>query len=66
MCKNFQVKAIPFVNVMNILAGERARYAAHQTHRFFTANDEFMRILFSGKLPLYESSSPRVIFHKIS
>jgi hypothetical protein len=38
---------------MNILAGERARYAAHQTHRFFTANDEFMRILFSGKLPLY-------------
>jgi hypothetical protein len=47
------VKAIPFVNVMNILAGERARYAAHQTHRFFTANDEFMRILFSGKLPLY-------------
>ncbi|XP_065924846.1 uncharacterized protein [Magallana gigas] len=50
---SFSVKAIPFSKILNIIAVERAKYAAIETHRFFTANEDFVRILYSGKLPNY-------------
>ncbi|XP_062590634.1 uncharacterized protein LOC134252229 isoform X2 [Saccostrea cucullata] len=50
---SFSVKSIPFSKILNIIAVERAKYAAIETHRFFTANDDFVRILYSGKLPNY-------------
>ena len=46
-----RIKAIPFTKVLNILAGERSKYAAIEAHRFFTTNDEFIKVLYSGKLP---------------
>ncbi|XP_060576610.1 uncharacterized protein LOC132733899 [Ruditapes philippinarum] len=45
------VKAIPFSRVLSIIANERSRYAALETHRFFTTNHEFVKLLYSGKLP---------------
>eukprot|EP00105_Crassostrea_gigas_P038804 XP_019922952.1 PREDICTED: uncharacterized protein LOC105328713 isoform X1 [Crassostrea gigas] len=50
---SFSVKSIPFSKILNIIAVERAKYAAIETHRFFTANEDFVRILYSGKLPNY-------------
>ena len=47
------VKAIPFSKILNVIANERAKYAAIETHRFFTSNDDFMKILYSGRLPSY-------------
>ncbi|KAK3096086.1 hypothetical protein FSP39_022946 [Pinctada imbricata] len=47
------VKAIPFSRILNVIANERAKYAAIETHRFFTSNDEFLKILYSGHLPAY-------------
>lgn len=47
------VKAIPFSRVLSTLAAERSKYAALATHRFFTTNTEFVKLLFSGKLPDY-------------
>ncbi|OWF38447.1 uncharacterized protein LOC110466296 [Mizuhopecten yessoensis] len=46
-------KAIPFSKILNIIASERSKYAALATHRFFTCNEEFMKILNSGKIPAY-------------
>lgn len=45
------VKPIPFTRVLNVLANERSKYAALETHRFFTTNHEFVKLLYSGKLP---------------
>lgn len=45
------VRAIPFSRVLSILANERSKYAALETHRFFTTNHEFVKLLYSGKLP---------------
>ncbi|XP_056005348.1 uncharacterized protein LOC125658636 isoform X2 [Ostrea edulis] len=50
---SFSVKSIPFSKILNIIAVERAKYAAIETHRFFTVNEDFVRILYSGKLPNY-------------
>ena len=47
------VKAMPFTRVLSILANERSKYAALETHRFFTTNSEFLKLLNSGKLPDY-------------
>ncbi|ESO97213.1 hypothetical protein LOTGIDRAFT_239156 [Lottia gigantea] len=47
------VKGIPFSKVLTLLAKERSRYAASLTHRFFTVNEEFVKILKSGHLPVY-------------
>ena len=47
------VKAIPFSRVLNILATERSKYAALAAHRFFTTNEEFVKLLYSGRLPDY-------------
>ena len=46
-----RIRAIPFTRVLNILANERSKYAALEAHRFFTTNDEFIKVLYSGKLP---------------
>ncbi|XP_053406512.1 uncharacterized protein LOC123547038 [Mercenaria mercenaria] len=45
------VRAIPFSRVLSVLANERSKYAALETHRFFTTNHEFVKLLYSGKLP---------------
>ena len=47
------VRAIPFSRVLSLLAHERSKYAALETHRFFTTNSEFAKLLYSGKLPNY-------------
>lgn len=47
------VKAIPFTRVLSIIANERSKYAALESHRFFTTNHEFVKLLFSGRLPDY-------------
>ncbi|XP_050399130.1 uncharacterized protein LOC126816536 [Patella vulgata] len=47
------VKGIPFSKVLTLLAKERSRYAASITHRFFTANDDFIKILQMGNLPVF-------------
>ena len=45
------IRSIPFTRVLNILANERSKYSAIEAHRFFTTNDEFIKVLYSGKLP---------------
>lgn len=45
------IRAIPFTRVLNILANERSKYAAIEAHRFFTTNEEFIKVLYSGRLP---------------
>ncbi|XP_052226327.1 uncharacterized protein LOC127841499 [Dreissena polymorpha] len=47
------VKSLPFTRVLSILANERSKYAALETHRFFTTSPEFVKLLNSGKLPEY-------------
>ncbi|XP_052773816.1 uncharacterized protein LOC128212404 isoform X2 [Mya arenaria] len=52
-CLGEHVKALPFTRVLSILANERSKYAALETHRFFTNNGEFVKLLYSGRLPNY-------------
>ncbi|KAJ8316966.1 hypothetical protein KUTeg_004870 [Tegillarca granosa] len=47
------VRSLPFSKILNIIATERSKYAAVQTHRFFTSNRDFMKILCSGRIPQY-------------
>lgn len=46
-------KTVPFKKILNIISSERSKYAAIETHRFFTGNGEFLRILNAGKIPPY-------------
>ena len=38
------LRPIAFTRVLNMVAGERAKYAAMMTHRFFTADSAFIRM----------------------
>lgn len=48
------LRTIPFTKVLSILANERSRYAAKITHRFFTCNEDFLRMINMGSLPAFE------------
>jgi hypothetical protein len=47
------IRAIPFTRVLSMIANERSKYAALESHRFFTTNHEFVKLLYSGRLPDY-------------
>lgn len=47
------VRAIPFSRLLSILATERSKYASLAAHRFFTTSAEFVKLLYSGRLPDY-------------
>ena len=47
------VKPIAFGQVLKLLAGERAKYAAASTHHFFTGSNELLRLVLKNKLPEY-------------
>ncbi|KAK3599454.1 hypothetical protein CHS0354_036474 [Potamilus streckersoni] len=53
------VKVFPFTKMLQTLANERSKHAALVTHRFFTRNDDFMRVLHSSKLPAYTWNEDR-------
>ena len=47
------VKPVPFLHILNLLASERAKYAAAMTHQFFSASDEFLALVLRTRLPDY-------------
>lgn len=44
------VRVLPISRVFNILANERSRYAALETHKFFTANENFLHAVCSKRV----------------
>ena len=46
-------KPISFTQLLNILANERCKYAALETHRFFTAYEEFRKMIPAGNMPKF-------------
>ena len=51
-CMGENTKAISFSRVLTVLAAERSKYAAAMTHRFYTASEDFLKLVNSGRLPV--------------
>lgn len=62
------IRAVPFTKVLNILANERSRYAALETHKFFTINEEFQYLIRTSKLPsnIWNNRQQKIVKKKVS